>query len=132
MPIKELETIKMSEIAFIDDGVVRLMEPPDVLLGLPEVKEMMAAVSELGNGNKVILLGDLRLHRGFTLDSEGRAYLGGKQMDDICAAVGLLVGSPLSKFMGNFFIAINKPVFPVKLFTSESEAIEWLKDFVKP
>ena len=130
MPNKELKKITISDIAFIDDGVVRMKEPPDVMMGLPEAKEMIAAISELGNGDKVILLGDLRRHRGFTVDSEGREYLGGKQMGEIVAAVGLLVGSPLSRFMGNFFIAINKPGFPVKLFTSEPKAIEWLKDFV--
>ena len=130
MPNSELKKIIMSDIAFIDDGVVHMKEPPDVMMGLPEAKEMIAAISELGNGDKVILLGDLRRHRGFTFDREGHAYLGGKELGDLVAAVALLVNSPISTVVGNFFMTIYEPDFPLKLFASESEAIEWLKDFV--
>jgi hypothetical protein len=31
--------------------------------------------------------------------------------------------------MGNFFLGLNKPHFPTKLFTSEEKAEVWLKEF---
>ncbi len=42
----------------------------------------------------------------------------------ICA---LLVGSPVSRILGNFFIGLNKTSFPTKIFTKETLAIEWLE-----
>ena len=40
----------------------------------------------------------------------------------------LLVGSPLSRTLGNFFLALNRPTMPVKLFDDEAAAIAWLND----
>ncbi len=33
--------------------------------------------------------------------------------------------------IGNFFIGFNKSPMPTKLFTSEPEALEWLKEFLR-
>ena len=43
-----------------------------------------------------------------------------------CAA--LVVGSPLSRAVGNFFIGLNKPRMPTRLFTSEAEGLAWLRE----
>lgn len=40
----------------------------------------------------------------------------------------LLVGSPLSRTLGNFFLALSRPSMPVKLFDDEADAIAWLHD----
>jgi hypothetical protein len=40
--------------------------------------------------------------------------------------VALLVGSPVTRVIGNFFIGLNKPRWPVRLFRSESDALAWL------
>ncbi len=44
-------------------------------------------------------------------------------------ASAMLVGSPLSQMIGNFFINLNKPLSPCRLFTSEAAAVGWLKTF---
>ena len=38
---------------------------------------------------------------------------------EIFSCVALVVGSPLSRAVGNFFIGLNKPGMPTRLFTSE-------------
>lgn len=40
----------------------------------------------------------------------------------------LLVASPLSRTLGNFFIALSRPSMPVRLFDDETDAIAWLHD----
>jgi hypothetical protein len=44
--------------------------------------------------------------------------------------VALLVGSPMSRAIGNFFIGLNKPLIPTRLFVSEPEALAWLRGFL--
>ncbi|MDH5682649.1 MAG: hypothetical protein OEZ36_13750 [Spirochaetota bacterium] len=34
--------------------------------------------------------------------------------------------SPISRVIGNFFLGLNRPLFPVKLFTEKNEASKWL------
>ena len=45
-------------------------------------------------------------------------------------AVGILVGSPLSRVVGNFFIGLNKAPIPTRLFSAEPEALRWLQGFI--
>jgi hypothetical protein len=42
----------------------------------------------------------------------------------------LITGSAVNRTLGNIFLTIDRPEVPVKLFTSEATAREWLKNFV--
>ncbi|MES2590780.1 MAG: hypothetical protein V4608_02760 [Bacteroidota bacterium] len=41
-------------------------------------------------------------------------------------ATALLIDSPLGRMIGNFYISINKPLRPVKIFTNQEKAKLWL------
>jgi hypothetical protein len=62
---------------------------------------------------------------------EARLYFAGEETAKVQSAAGLLIGSPLTRAIGNFFMGLNKPLIPTRLFTSEAEAIAWLKGFVR-
>lgn len=65
------------------------------------------------------------------MKKEARDYyaLGGSR-EGMESAVALIVKSPLSRAIGNFFLGLNKTPLPTKLFTSENHAITWLKTFL--
>lgn len=42
--------------------------------------------------------------------------------------LGLLVRTPVSRMLGNAFMAAKRPPFPTKLFTDEESAIAWLRE----
>lgn len=46
------------------------------------------------------------------------------------SATAVIVNSPVGSIIGNFYIRINKPVRPVKLFTDKIKAKKWLIQFV--
>ena len=46
-------------------------------------------------------------------------------------AQAIIVDSPVSRLIGSFFLGLNKPPFPTKLFTSEADAVEWLKGYLQ-
>ena len=63
-----------------------------------------------------------------SIDRDARACYA--QAPPSVSALALLVGSPLSRAIGNFFIGFNKPAVPTRLFSSEVDAIPWLGGFV--
>ena len=58
---------------------------------------------------------------------EARQYFAGPETAKVESAAALLIKSPLTRAIGNFFLGFNKPLFPTRLFTSTEEALLWLK-----
>ncbi len=44
-------------------------------------------------------------------------------------AVAILVTSPLSRIVANFFLGINKPIRPTRLFEDREAAVAWLRNY---
>ncbi|MBD1395539.1 hypothetical protein H9Q13_00035 [Pontibacter sp. JH31] len=44
-------------------------------------------------------------------------------------ASAILVSSPMIKMAANFYIKVNKPKNPTRMFTNREEAVEWLQQF---
>lgn len=49
---------------------------------------------------------------------------------DLVAAVALLVRSPLSRIVANFFLSVARPMAPTPLFDDEAAALDWLRELV--
>ena len=61
------------------------------------------------------------------IDGDARAYYSSDEAARQTCGVALIVGSAVSRVIGNFFIGLNKPPYPTRLFTDEAEAIAWLQ-----
>jgi hypothetical protein len=57
---------------------------------------------------------------------EARKHFVSEDAAKVSSAVALLVSSPVSRMVGNFFLRLNVQPTPTELFTSESDAIAWL------
>lgn len=66
-----------------------------------------------------------------SINKEAREYFASENGYKLITAASLLVNSSVGKFLGNFFLKINKPPVPVKIFTDKEQALEWLSRFVK-
>ena len=44
--------------------------------------------------------------------------------------IAMLTNSVVSRVVGNFFVGLNKPQMPVKLFTDKARATVWLKQLI--
>ncbi len=58
---------------------------------------------------------------------EARDYYASERTAAIQRATALLVSSPLSATIANFFMGLNKPLSPTRIFTKEDDAIAWLR-----
>lgn len=63
------------------------------------------------------------------LSKEARKYLGSPEACEFVAASAMIIESTVGKFIGNFFLQINRPPTPVKIFSNEIEGIAWLQQF---
>jgi hypothetical protein len=112
-----------------EDGILHCKLNPGIDVDLEDAKEIMNVSSLFRRGRSIPVLGDLSEVR--SISHESREYLSGEEATSIASSLAIITGTPISKIIGNFLIGINKPPYPVKLFTSQEKAIKWLRTFVK-
>lgn len=110
------------------DGVVcaRFHDGADV--GLDDARENLALTKRLTNGQRMPVLVDLRGVR--SQSAEARRLFAGPAATAVSVAVALVVESPLSRVVGNFYLGFNRPETPTRLFTSTDDAEQWLRSFL--
>jgi|ERR1035437_4557278 hypothetical protein len=108
------------------DGIVQLVWAPRTTVLLEDATAALEEMAQLTDGRRSPLLVDMR-DTG-PLDRPTRAEL--TRRSDLQTAVGLIVGTPLTRMMANFFLSVNKPPFPTRLFDDEESAVAWLQAFV--
>ena len=112
-----------------DDGIVRSIALPGTEQTLADATENLRAIRSLLPGGRLApLLVDARQARPMT--REARAFYADPGPARVAAAVAVLVGSPATRIAGNFYLRLNQPRTPTRLFTSETDALAWLRGFV--
>lgn len=107
-----------------EDGTVHIVWSPRAELTLADAEASMVGYDRLRQGRSLALLVDTRTIR--SMNREVRTLYSGAHTAEITTAVALLIESPLSAAMGNFYLQVNKPVVPTRLFASEAAAFQWL------
>jgi hypothetical protein len=106
-----------------DDGIARTVVKEGAEIVLEDAKANSIAVCSLAGPEKFALIVDTRKIKSIT--KEARDYFSLNGRESRVVAFAILIDSPLSVIIGNFFMGLNKPRVPVKLFNSESKAIAW-------
>lgn len=109
-----------------DDGVCHAVVKKGAKIELDHAKENSAFVRELGI--RVPILVDAR--NVITMSKAARDHFAMRDRKGGVNSIAILIESPLSRLIGNFFMGLNKPSVPTKLFTSEKKALEWLHKFL--
>ncbi len=58
---------------------------------------------------------------------EARAHASSPEITGRVTASALIVASGISLVFGSFLLGVTRPACRIKLFTSESKALEWLR-----
>lgn len=112
-----------------EDGICRTKTKPLAEIRLKEAIENSGAVSSFYKGQKYPLLVDARNVK--YMEREARKHFSTNGRDTKINSFAVMVKSPLSRMIGNFFMGLNKPMMPARLFDDEQEAIAWLKRFLQ-
>jgi hypothetical protein len=94
---------------------------------IADAKEQLARQREMLDGKPLPFLMDIRRVRSLSRDA--RAFFASAEAAEVFAATALLIASPLSRAIGNFFLGLNRPSMPTRLFTSERDALAWLDQY---
>lgn len=98
------------------------------LIDITAAKEASTSRQKLTSGKKYPLLVKMNSIKESTV--EARDFLAADNNTKDIAAMALLVDSILGAYNSSFFVAVNKPKVPYKIFNDESKAKEWLEQFV--
>ena len=108
------------------DGIAVVVWVPGVTAHLEDATACIEATEQVTGGRRCPLLVNM-MNTG-PQDRKTRAEW--TRRSDLLSAVALVVGTPLSRVVGNLFLRVSRPPFPVRLFDNEESALMWLKDFV--
>jgi hypothetical protein len=117
---------KSGEVWQDEYGIIRIKTFPNAQMNLDDAKEGSRIVDKLSKGKGSVIFIDMR--EAASMDRESRKYYSELESN---IAVALLVESPLSKVIGNFFVGLNKTSYPLKIFSSDEKALDWLKGFLQ-
>ncbi|MFY9308178.1 MAG: hypothetical protein WAQ28_03915 [Bacteroidia bacterium] len=121
-----MEKTRTCEI-FIDEfGILHIKILGGVIIDREDAADNFLVAKHLANGKPVLKLVDARnLHH---IKPEARVFV--EKENDKHIAKAIVVGSFLRKYVKEFFLRQENSKFPVKIFTSKKEAVEWLKSFL--
>ncbi len=119
----ENESIKIETENSIIIGTIKLSS-----IDITSAKKINISRLEIQKGKLQPMLSDIKFVR--TVSKEARDFMASEEGCEGVLAAAILVDSPITRMIGNFFMSINKPLVPTKIFTDEAEAIKWLKPFV--
>ena len=126
-PVTETRTTK---IWLDENGIIRILTKPGITRQtLSDAVENMEAVEVVRSGKRRPVFVDLQ--NAVSTDVEGRRYYSRPELADRFTACAFIIGSPISRVIGSFFLGLNKLPFPVRLFTSDESALEWLKNILE-
>ncbi len=128
MKITETRIVNIFTLNMREDGILHTHVSSERVQTVNDLKEVVPIVGEMVNYKQVPLLVTLD---DFALPSaDVRKFWADKETCPYNSAEAFIAVSPGHKMIGNFYLAINKPGRPTKMFSKEEEAIIWLKFFI--
>jgi hypothetical protein len=122
MTARCIET-RAAKVTLEDDGVVRVIVHPGAEVGADDMRAFLAARMQLAP-HRVPVIIDQRRIRSMTRQAQIVATEGAAQRPTLCLAI--LMESPLTVMIANFFVIFGRPRYPTRLFTSEESALAWI------
>ena len=105
------------------DGILNLKWVSGVRIEADDAHAAMRAVNELCADSEHPMLVDMATTADVT---RGARSVFAKPCQ--ASSIALWGSSPVDRVIANFFIGIMKPPCPTRFFTSETEALLWLKE----
>ncbi|MCX2739836.1 DUF7793 family protein [Pontibacter anaerobius] len=110
----------------VDSGILHCVYKDIELLDLDIAKICVQDRLEFIQGETYPSLFDITRIKQST--KEARDYLA-NEGNDFVSASAILISSPMVRMSANFFIQVNKPKNPTRMFTNQPSALEWLAQY---
>jgi hypothetical protein len=114
-----------SSIRFFDTNVVRVEVFGSVTIGYNEALEINEAIGTLSHGRQCLVL--MLADEISSVNKEAMIFSASEEGLRYTIADALVVKSIRQRIMANVYLKFFKPKKPTRIFTSESEAVKWLR-----
>lgn len=111
-----------------DDGILAYHPVSGLELNHEVAMKVLELGVEVAGGPKPTLVVMPDMAR---VDREARALFASDAYSRLCSQTALVVGSPVSRVIGSFFVGLNRPRYPYRIFSDPELAVDWLRGFVQ-
>ncbi|MBF4473069.1 hypothetical protein [Flavobacterium sp. HJJ] len=112
---------------WIADKILFFEYKPNTVIDLKVATSVVTDRIHFQNGRPFPVLCDIR--GIISTEKAGRDYLA-QSGSILTLAVGLIMDEKVSLTISDFYVKINKPTVPTKIFTKQEEALTYLKEFI--
>ena len=98
-------------------------------MDVSDAREALEATHRVAGDRRRPVLVDLRGIRSESRDA--REFFASSEVGTKVTAVALVIGSPVSTVIGNFFLRLREQPVPTRLFGDEPAAVEWLLGYAE-
>ena len=127
----DLKTYELtSSILWFNEGIL-YSTPKD---GIPpqlsdeEIKTEMDKFRKITDNKKVCMVAEAN-PKSKPARKEQRDYIA-SELASVTKAMALVTSSPVSRIIANLFFGFKPPTYPVKMFTNEKEATDWIRQYL--
>jgi hypothetical protein len=107
-----------------EDGIVIQAVVSSRKQTLVEVKENLRAYESLVAGRRHLLIVDMRVN--YSVDPQARAFYATPEASRFVMALAMVTPSTATRIIGNFFLGLNQPAYPCRMFAKVDDAVPWL------
>ena len=99
----------------------------DIDFEIEDVKKIIAMEKNLGAKKLPVLIS---CQETTNTNTELMSYISKNENNPYSSADAFVISSTSQSILANFYMKVNKPERPTKFFKKETEALEWLKQFM--
>ena len=126
--LKKIET-PVGSVSLLDNNILHTDTVAKVEIDVAICEEIHQVALEVTGGKAYPNL--FTFTKYVIPDADSRNFMLLPKRLALSCADAFVIRSLPQKIIGNFYLRINKPPIPTKIFSTEGEAIEWLLQFVK-
>jgi hypothetical protein len=124
----EIFYTRTARIYLDEDGIIRSIAKDGAELTRQDAVDGFAIMKQLCGDRKRPFLADMRPIA--SADTENREYAARAEHAAYIAAAAVLADNPITRIITNLFLSVYQPAYPTRMFTSEEEGIEWLRQYL--
>jgi hypothetical protein len=125
--LKKSISDKKFSIFFYDEGYYELVIKENVEIFVEDAISIKKAQEKI-SGTKSPLL--IYVGKHATTNIETLKYLSKSTNMPYSSASGYIMTTLAQKILGNFYLKINKPERPTKIFNNKEEALNWIREYI--
>lgn len=112
---------------WIEAGILYFVYKPNATINLDAAKQIVNDRINFQQQVDYPIFCDIRGIK--SIDKAARDFLA-KDGSSYTKGVAVIVDTPMTKIISNFYLGLNKPLAPTKMFTEQQEALNYLQQFI--